>query len=184
VTPHPAPDRHELFLRLFTASERAIRAHVRRLVPTPADCDDVMQEAAVVLWRKFDEFDPARSFQGWAFGVAKLEVRSWRRRKGRDHELLTDELIDLLAAESELQESALAIQRQLLAVCLERLEPRQRQLLLAAYHPGTKIQDVAAHSGRSIGGFYQWLHRMKRTLLSCVQDQLPTHHPSTGLDHA
>lgn len=183
---HPArpPDRHESFLRLFTASERAIRAHVRRLVPTPADCDDVMQEVAVVLWRKFDDFDPARSFQGWAFGVAKLEVRSWRRRKARDHYMLTDELIDLLAAESELQESALAIQRQLLAVCLERLDGRQRQLLLAAYHPGTKIQDVAAHSGRSIGGFYQWLHRMKRTLLTCVQEQLHAYDPSAGLDNA
>ena len=49
-------DPHGDFLRLFTAHELAIRAHVRRLVPTRADADDVVQEVAVVLWQKFATF--------------------------------------------------------------------------------------------------------------------------------
>ena len=46
-------DVHELFLTLFTADEPAIRAFVRRLVPTRLDAADVMQGVALVLWRKF-----------------------------------------------------------------------------------------------------------------------------------
>jgi RNA polymerase sigma-70 factor (ECF subfamily) len=38
---------HNRFLRSFTAHEAAIRAYVRRMVPTRADADDVMQEASV-----------------------------------------------------------------------------------------------------------------------------------------
>ena len=40
---------HERFLTLFTANEPAIRAFVRRLVPTRQDAADVMQGVALVL---------------------------------------------------------------------------------------------------------------------------------------
>lgn len=71
-------DIHELFLSLFAAHEPAIRAYVRRLVPPRTDAADVMQDVALVLWRKFREFDDeAGGFRGWAFGVARYET-GWR----------------------------------------------------------------------------------------------------------
>ena len=45
LPPFMSPSEIELnrrFLRLFTAHEEAVRAFVRRLVPTRADADDVM----------------------------------------------------------------------------------------------------------------------------------------------
>jgi RNA polymerase sigma-70 factor (ECF subfamily) len=59
--------RHDQFLRLYTANEPAIRAFVRRLVPTRADAADVIQEVALVLWRKFEGFDSQEDFRRWAF---------------------------------------------------------------------------------------------------------------------
>ena len=53
-----------------------------------------------------------------------------------------------------------------------KLEPSQRDLLMAAYQPQARVQKVAAHSGRSVPGFYQWLYRMRRLLLDCVQREL------------
>jgi RNA polymerase sigma-70 factor (ECF subfamily) len=55
---------------------------------------------------------------------------------------------------------------------LSRLEHDKRELLLAAYAPAARIQDVAVRSGRTVGGFYQWLHRMKRLLLDCVRAEM------------
>ncbi len=52
----PADKQHQNFLRAFTLHEPAIRAFVRRLVPARADADDILQEVAIVLWEKFDEF--------------------------------------------------------------------------------------------------------------------------------
>ncbi len=40
-------------MRLYTANGPAIRGFVRSLVPTREDAADVMQDVAVVLWRKF-----------------------------------------------------------------------------------------------------------------------------------
>jgi RNA polymerase sigma-70 factor (ECF subfamily) len=61
------------------ASEPAVRAYVRRLVPTRADADDVMQDVAVVLWEKYGEFRDGGDFRSWAFGVARSQAVSLAR---------------------------------------------------------------------------------------------------------
>lgn len=161
--------RHTEFLRLFTAHEPAIRAHVRRLVPLRTDADDVMQEVAVVLWRKFGDLRAGEPFRPWAFGVAKYEVLAWHRDRARDRVVLPGEVIEILSDEAARDDARLGGRRELLEACLAKLEPAQRRLLLAAYEPAARIQDVAVRSGRSVGGFYQWLHRMRRLLLECVR---------------
>ena len=35
-----------------------------------------------------------------------------------------------------------------------------------------RIQVVAERSGRTVPGFYQWLHRMRRALLDCIRSTL------------
>ena len=167
-----ADDQHEMFLRLFTAHEPMLRLHVRRLVPTRADADDVLQEIAVVLWRKFPEFQLGSNFRSWALGVARYEVLAWRRDKARSREMLAGQVIELLADESERDESRLSHERALLHECLASLTAAHRDLLIAAYEPGARIQEVALRSGRSVGGFYQWLHRVKRMLLECIQKRV------------
>ena len=164
--------RHAEFLRLFTAHEQAIRAHVRRLVPLRSDTDDVMQEIVVVLWNKFAEFRRDAEFRPWAFGVAKYEILAWQRDKARDRAILSGALVEVLAQESARDDGRLGRQRELLAGCIARLDRAQRELLLAAYEPAVRIQDVAARSGRTVGGFYQWIHRMKRILLDCIRGEL------------
>jgi RNA polymerase sigma-70 factor (ECF subfamily) len=165
-------DRHHRFLRGFAAQEPANRAYVRRLVPSRADADDVMQEVAVVLWEKFDQFRDGGDFRAWAFGVARFEVLAWLRDKGRDRLVLAEDVVELIAEESAHEEPRLAMQRAALEDCIEKVAPDQRELLMQAYQPDSRIQDVAGASGRTVAGFYQWLHRMRRLLLDCVKRQL------------
>lgn len=168
---------HRRFLRTFTAHEPAIRAYVRRLVPTRADADDVLQEVSVVLWEKFAEFREGADFRAWAFGVARFEVLGWLRDRGRDRLVLDEAVITKLAEEATTLESALEEQRHALERCLEKVAPRERGLLMEAYQAGVRIQTVAAESGRTVAGFYQWLHRMRRLLLDCVQREFGKESP-------
>ena len=161
--------RHNRFLRSFTANESAIRAYVRRMVPTRADADDVMQETSVVLWKKFDTFHEDGNFRAWAFGVARFEVLAWLRDKGRDRLVLNEDVIAMLADEADDGEPRLERQREALENCLAKVAPDQRQLLMQAYSEDSRIQDVARHSGRTVPGFYQWLHRMRKLLLECIR---------------
>jgi RNA polymerase sigma-70 factor, ECF subfamily len=36
------------------------------LVPNVADAEDIVQQAAIALWEKFDAYDPAQPFTPWA----------------------------------------------------------------------------------------------------------------------
>lgn len=164
--------RHDLFLRAFTTHDAAIRAYVRRLVPSRADADDVMQEVSLVLWKKFDSFRDGADFRAWAFGVARFEVLGWLRDKGRDRLVLDEEVVTMLADETAEDEPRLERQREALGVCMEKVGPDQRELLMQAYQLESRIQDVALDSGRTVPGFYQWLHRMRRILLDCIRRTL------------
>lgn len=170
-----APEReeiHEQFLSLFAANESAIRAYVRRLVPTRHDAADVMQGVALVLWRKFEELDDAKSFRRWAFGVAKYETLAWLRDRARSRLVLSDDVLQVVAHESTRDDERLSAQREALEDCLEKLPEQQRTMILAAYAPDVAMQDVAAQSGRTVAAFYQWLHRMRMRLLDCTRQAL------------
>jgi RNA polymerase sigma-70 factor (ECF subfamily) len=159
-------------LRSFAAHEPAIRAYVRRLVPLRSDADDVLQDVAVVLWEKFDTFRPGEDFRAWAFGVARFEVLAWLRDRGRDRLVLDAAVVEQIAIEAATVEPQLERQREALEKCLQRVGPTERKLLIEAYRPESRIQDVAAGSGRSEAGFYQWLHRMRRSLMDCIRARL------------
>ncbi|HEY1048434.1 MAG TPA: sigma-70 family RNA polymerase sigma factor [Prosthecobacter sp.] len=165
-------ERHRRFLRSFTAHEPALRAHVRRLVPMRADADDVMQEISVVLWEKFDTFLEGGDFRAWAFGVARYEVLAWLRDRGRDRLVLDQEVVTKIAEETAADEPRLQLQREALEQCMQKVPRDQRGLLMQAYQPESRIQEVAQESGRTVAGFYQWLHRMRRLLLDCIRRTL------------
>jgi RNA polymerase sigma-70 factor (ECF subfamily) len=165
-------ERHHRFLRAFTGQEPAIRAYVRRLLPSRADADDVMQEVSVVLWEKFASFQIDGDFRAWAFGVARYEVLAWLRDKGRDKLVLDEAVVTQLADESAEREPQLERQREALESCMQKVAPDQRDLLMQAYQPQARMQKVAQSSGRTITGFYQWLHRMRRTLMDCIRRAL------------
>jgi RNA polymerase sigma-70 factor, ECF subfamily len=161
--------RHDEFLRLFTAHEPAVHAFVRSLVPTRDDAREVMQEVAIVLWKKFGSYETGEDFRKWAFGVARYEVLAYTRDKARDRHVFGDEVLDLLATEATESAHYLSAQREALELCLEKLPLDQRNLLNAAYAPGARIDQLAARLGRTAMAFYKTLHRIRIALTECTR---------------
>ena len=60
----PSP---EEFVFLLARHERLLGAYVSTLVPQPADADDVLQEAKLVMWRAFGQFQVAPDERGWHY---------------------------------------------------------------------------------------------------------------------
>lgn len=173
ITPNEE-NQHYHFLEQFTAHEPAIRAYIRRLLPTRSDADDVLQETVVVLWQKFGEFDKNGEFRAWAFGIAKMKALSWYRDKGRDRICLGSDIVKLIADESLAHDTYLEKQRHALDTCTAKLPSDQRDILMKAYQPDSTIEKVATESGRTIKAFYQWLYRIRRMLLDCIKQELRT----------
>jgi RNA polymerase sigma-70 factor (ECF subfamily) len=171
VTP-AEQNRNEVFLRLYVDNEEALRGFVRSLVPTLEDSREVMQEVAVVLWRKFEDISKAEDFRRWAFGVARLKALDFHRKRGRDRHCFGTELLELLASEAEQADTDYDLERQALEECLEKLPNPQRALVEAAYAPGVRMDALAKQSGRTAMSLYKTLHRIRITLIQCTQKTL------------
>lgn len=166
------PSAHAPFLRLYVEHEPALRGFVRSLVPTLQDAQDVMQEVALALWKRFHTLSAPEDFRRWAFGVARLESLEFLRKRRRDRHVFGDELFDLLAAEAESAADDLAEERRALDLCLQKLPDEQRDLVQGCYAPGTRIDEWAARMGRTAMAVYKSLHRIRTVLIDCAKKQL------------
>ena len=168
----PSDHQHRQFLRLFTEHEPALRAYVRSLVPTRGDSSEVMQDVAVVLWEKIGEFDESRDFRKWAFGVARYQALAFIRDRARDRHVFDEQLLGRLAEEAVVAEPRHNAQRESLETCLKRLPDRQRELVLSAYAPGIRMDELAEMRGQTPMSLYKVLHRIRQTLLECVRREM------------
>src|SRR5678809_1005308 len=71
---------HEDFAELYAGCHLDLLRYVLTLLPDRHLAEDVVQETARVLWRKFADYDRARPFWPWARGIAHFEVRKARSR--------------------------------------------------------------------------------------------------------
>jgi RNA polymerase sigma-70 factor (ECF subfamily) len=161
--------KHDQFLRLYVAHEEALLAFVRTLVSSREDAREVMQEAAVVLWQRFDELDNVANYRPWAFVVVRFKAMSWLRDRKRDRLVFDEDVLELLADEVSNHADVYVAERRALESCVEKLDSAQRKLLDVAYAPGARIDELATAAGRSPMSFYKALHRIRLALMDCTQ---------------
>lgn len=167
-------DRHDEFMELFFEHQPRIYGYVRSLLFQKSDADDVMQETASLLWKKFDEFERGTRFDRWAFRVAFHQVRKFRQKKARESKRLqfSDEVLELLSADAEeildeTEETAAALER-----CLRKLPTRERQVVAWRFAPGGTNRSVAARIGRSESVVSRMLSKIYEGLMRCIALQL------------
>jgi RNA polymerase sigma-70 factor (ECF subfamily) len=76
------PDKSEQLTVQWAQSQPLIAAFISSLVPDFHDANDILQNVAVVTVRKYEQFDPNRSFVAWAIGIAKNEILKYQSKQG------------------------------------------------------------------------------------------------------
>lgn len=163
---------YEAFVRHFTRAEPGLRAFLRALLPTAEDMEEVLQDTSLVLWKKFDTFEPGTNFNAWACVIARFEVLKYRRTKARDRLVFREDIIELLADEAEEAAVPLERERHALRGCLAKLKERERMLVLAVYTHGAAIGEAAEQTGRTVAAAYKALSRIRQALLKCIEREL------------
>lgn len=124
---------------------RWVRPHVSamlrlatRLVTTPADRDDVVQEALTAAWRKWQSYDASRGTpQAWLLGIVADQARKARRR--RPTELVDVAVLTDRPADVDLERAVRA------------LPARQRLSVELHYFLDLPVAEVAAVMECSVG---------------------------------
>jgi RNA polymerase sigma-70 factor, ECF subfamily len=166
-------DGGDRFLRTFVRHEAALRAYARVLVPGWDAVDDVMQEASVVMWRKFAELDAMENFLAWARVIVRFEALRARRKFARDRLVFSEELLAVLAdeAEEDSGDERLA-EAAALRGCLQKLSPAHQELILAPYAGDGRVKQLGEQAGRSANSLYKLLGRLRAKLHECVEREL------------
>jgi RNA polymerase sigma-70 factor (ECF subfamily) len=163
--------RYEAFVRLLVKHEPRVRSFLRGLLPAWHDVEEVAQEASLVAWRKFDDFAEGTSFGGWLLTIARFEALKYRRRMARSPLILAEDIWDMLAEEAS-REDVQQIRRRHLEVCLGKLKPAQRDLLVKVHSPGVVMREVAKELGKSEQAFYKLIQRLRAVLLDLVMKEI------------
>src|SRR5215469_17587546 len=86
---------HDQFIERFIRSQDRIYAYVVTLLPNRTDAEEVFQQTSLVLWKKWQQFDPARDFVAWACGIAHYEVRNFlRKHKDKARVYLSEDIME------------------------------------------------------------------------------------------
>ena len=146
------------FDRLYKSSRDDVYAYVVSLVRDAAAAEDVTATAFERAYRKRSRFDPSRGEpRAWLFGIARNAALDELRRRGRQAELAA-EPADLAAAPAH--ESAEASERRLaVSAALERLEPRERELIALKFFAGLSNAEIASVVGIGESNAGTRLHR-------------------------
>lgn len=157
------------FVQLLATCQRPVFLYALSLAHNPSDAEEILQETNLVLWRKFDQYEPGTDFIRWACRIAYFEVLKARQRRAGTEKYFSNEFIETLAVEADGMVDRLDSRRHALARCMNKLSERDRQLVTRRYQPGATTRSVADAVGRSVQGTRKALHRIRMALLGCIE---------------
>ncbi|HVR96230.1 MAG TPA: sigma-70 family RNA polymerase sigma factor [Thermoanaerobaculia bacterium] len=147
--------RPEALSELYDRQAPMLLALARRILDSPADAEEVLQEVFLHVWNQSVRYDPARSsVSTWLVLLTRSRAIDRLRHRGvvdRVHEAAHQE--DLSADTSpEGPENVLTRERrERVRRELEQLPPEQRQVLELAFYQGLSQSEISAQADLPLG---------------------------------
>lgn len=160
---------HEEFMRRFLECQRGLMRYVMYFVPNTHDARDIVQNTAIALWKKHEQYDPSEPFLPWACRFALNETRLFMRTNQRWKHFLDEETVDILARRRHEMADELDERRIHLRECLRKLPEAQKAVVEEYYFNDVSVDRLAESSRRSVDAIYKSLQRIRSTLSECVQ---------------
>lgn len=152
-------------------------AYARSLLGNYCQAEDAVQEAMLVVMKKFSQFREGTSMLAWCRSIVRLEVLRVIQKRQRERSL-TERLLDdaVHAAFEEFQTARQCEDAEswhtALKHCIERVPERGRRVLTARLVDELSYKQVAQRVGMTLEAVRKALFRLKKHLRSCVETRL------------
>jgi RNA polymerase sigma-70 factor (ECF subfamily) len=175
MTPDSPLDRRlvEQVTHLWTHAQPAVRSFLFSVLREPAAVEDVMQEVALTVVRRFDRFESGTNFVGWAVTIARHKAMDYHKMRSRDRLVLDDRVVARLADAHVEIEPEIAPRRQALEACLEQVPERHRRMLAMRYEHAATPAQIAEAENMKANAVAVLLHRVRLGLRECIERRLP-----------
>jgi RNA polymerase sigma-70 factor, ECF subfamily len=158
--------------------ERPLRVWLATQAPPAIDVDDIAQRTLIAAFSQLGKYQLGTNFAAWLFTIARFQLKSELTRLYRiaDYhtrfapELLQRELDRRSDSMPELQELRLTqLQR-----CVASLSEQESRFVVWRYDESLPLEQIAAHSGRSVAAVKKQLWKIRRRLQECVERHMST----------
>ncbi|MBC7805107.1 MAG: sigma-70 family RNA polymerase sigma factor [Akkermansiaceae bacterium] len=181
------------FRELFERYQRPIAALVGRMVASPDDVDDILQETFLRAWKGLPRFRGDAQFSTWLYRIAvntAIKYRSRRKNEtaslvslspdeetgmGGIESLPADPGCDPLRGGDPFQAAQKQEQEQVIRKAVQALPEKQRSVVLLHYFEGRSCEEISGIVGCSLGTVWSRLHyackRLKGVLTGAPHTQ-------------
>ena len=154
--------------------QRRIFAYIHTLVPSRSDAEDILQETSLTICEKFKDFEIGTNFYSWACQIAYWKVRAARKKFATSKVVFNQEVLDVISQTRGEMVEELDHRHGALARCLEKLNDRDRRMVLTRYESGKKRSRSRPSLRKDRSRCLQSSHPDTQALFDCVSFEVST----------
>lgn len=161
------------FSELVAIHRGQIFGYIYAMLHNLADAEDLYQQTTVMIWQKFDEFEPGTDFGRWALKIAYYNIKNFQRSQSRRHVFFSDQVMEkVVESYSRIGSDQAEDRVEALVQCVERLPQHHQQLLKQRYSSNTTLKQLAESEGKSEAAIAMLLSRLRKSLFRCVRSKM------------
>lgn len=166
-------DLAQLSLEFLQARHR-LMGYLVGLLGDGNTAEDILQETWLRLARAHEKGVEIEDVIPWSRGTARHLVQHHWRKKGKKHELVNSDLLDLvdMSFEENEQNEIDGSRRDALRLCLSQLPKNSLSLLNMKYEEGLSFKAIAVKLERSPSALMMNLSRIRTKLGECVERRI------------
>ena len=162
----------QAFNQLVLGQQDYLRAFIAGRCRWPQDIDDLAQEAFVIAFNKITELKEPKHFRSWLSGIALNLLRNHQRKHQHTHTESHEALEALIDQHTEQHEDEQDESLTALRACLLKLDHKAQKLMRQLYSEGLSVKRLAEMCQTKHSTLTMRLHRCRKLLAQCVQQQL------------
>lgn len=153
------------FRLLMAAYKEPVYWHIRRLVVSHADAQDVAQETFVRVFRHWEQYEGQYSLSAWIYRIATNEALRLLERRQQEQIPLegADAQVDSLAADDYFDYTDLEAVR--LQQAIHSLAPKQQATFNLRYYDELGYDEIAAITESTVAGAKMNYHLAKEKII-------------------
>ena len=159
--------REQVFEQLIKDKLGMLRGTAMRILGSPADVDDAVQQALLTAWRKYAAFRGQSEFATWVTRILLNVCYDMVRDRARERDVLAD-YGESGAVSGDDAEQARLLDR--LDEAIARLPKLYRESLSLGVLSGRSPEEAAAMLGCSRNTLYQRIHKAKQLLAKSIRE--------------
>lgn len=161
-------------LKQAFACQGKLVAYAYTLLSDYGAAEDVVQNAFVVVAKKYNQYEPGSSILAWCRSIVRLEVLNYRRKHQRqipvERLILFDSMDAAFAEQQQADHNTSGLED--LHICLGELPKRSREIIRLQYQEEKTYEEIGVNMGMKIEAVRKALYRIRNQLRECVEKRM------------